>query len=100
MSEEGQDEIRKYKYIIAYSSSAIMIILWFNCIYGSRRLRWGIFKAIGNVLYAPFGYVYFRQYLMGEILTDCIIQLEDVGKVITYIILHNWDAVLVNEKQN
>lgn len=49
---------------------------------------------------APFGDVHFRAYLIGEILTDCVIQLEDIGKVVTYLITANWSVNLVNEKQS
>ena len=49
---------------------------------------------------APFGDVHFRAYLIGEILTDCVIQLEDIGKVVTYLITANWSVNLVNEEQS
>lgn len=49
---------------------------------------------------APFGDVHFRAYLIGEILTDCVIQLEDFGKMVTYLVTANWSVHLVNEKQS
>lgn len=46
-----------------------------------RHFRYGTIRALGNLVIAPFGKITFSVFLLGEILTDCIIQLEDVGRI-------------------
>ena len=47
---------------------------------------------------APFGNVKFKSYLMAEVITDCLIMFEDVGKIITYIIVNDWEMKLMRGK--
>lgn len=57
-----------------------------------KRVRYSTIEAFFNVIIAPFGNVKFKAYILAEILTDCIIPMEDVGKIFTHIILNNWNA--------
>lgn len=84
--------------MIAIMATATLTFLWFNCCALATKLRWGTAKAFGNLIIAPKGDVHFRAYLVGEILTDCVIQLEDIGKMVTYVLFQDWDKQLVNEK--
>lgn len=91
LTDEGSIKVRNIKAIVG-SVSALMLLFFmlvpFKWYY--RRIRFGIIFAQFNLMIAPFGNCAFKTYLWGEILTDCIIQLEDLGKVIMCFI--NWDG--------
>ena len=97
----GRTALTAYKQVIGIAAVVLQAVLWLNparMLY--RRLRFGVFSALGNVVTAPFGGVHFKAYLLAEILTDCTIQLEDIGKVTTYLLLGNWDLTLVSASQS
>lgn len=52
------------------------------------------------MLIAPFGKVSFKAYILAEILTDCIIPLEDIGKVVTHVITGDWNANFTSMAQS
>ena len=77
----------------------IFVLLWihpFKFLY--RNLRIGVFKTLWQIIIAPFGNVKFQTYLLAEILTDCIIQSQDFGKIIFFFIDGNWDQRLIDTK--
>ena len=47
---------------------------------------------------APFGDVQFKVYLFGEILADSYIQLEDIGRIVTILVYHDWGIYLDQKK--
>lgn len=57
-----------------------------------KRVRYATIYAFFNVFIAPFGDVNFKSYLLAEILTDCIIPMEDLGKVVTHLVTGDWNA--------
>lgn len=65
-----------------------------------KRLRYSTIECFGNVLIAPFGNVMFKTYILAEILTDCIIPLEDVGKVVAHAVTGKWDVNFVSQAQS
>lgn len=58
----------------------------------------GFFKAFSQLFIAPFGGVQFKVYLLGEILTDCYIQLEDIGRIFYMLALRDWTPYLDKKK--
>ena len=48
---------------------------------------------------APFGDVRFKAYLLAEILTDCIIPIEDCFKILFKIKDNNWYNNSLNASQ-
>ena len=98
ISDEGQKRVDRVKTKVAALASSVLFFLWLNPFMISTKLRFGVFKALRELVIAPFGLVHFRAYLVGEILTDCVIQLEDIGKVITYLVVSDWNLKLLNEK--
>ena len=76
----------------------MVAFLLFNPFNLSKKLRMGMIKAFKQLIIAPFGDVHFKAYLIGEVLTDSIIQLEDIGKVATYLFVSDWNLKLLNEK--
>lgn len=95
-SEQEKDRILIIKRGFAIAGCVIITLLWFTpfkILYS--KVRKGIFIALFQVIKAPFGNTLFKSYLVAEILTDCMIQLEDVGKIVTYFIMNGWNERLV-----
>lgn len=98
LNEDGLQASNTYKEVVGVLVSLLMLIMWVNpskFIY--KRVRYSTIRAFYNVVIAPFGNVKFKAYILAEILTDCIIPLEDVGKVFTHIVLRDWDKNLINK---
>lgn len=77
-----------------------LILMWINPTHHLyRRVRYQTIIALGNVFIAPFGNVRFKAYLLAECLSDCIIPMEDAGKIMTHIVFNNWNANFANKGQ-
>jgi len=83
----------EFKKRAAYSMFIIVILLFINPLNVMyRRVRYSLFTTFANVVIAPIGNIRFKAYLLTEILSDCIIQMEDVGKCVTYIVEDAWNV--------
>ena len=68
------------------------VILWLNPFsVMHKRMRYGTFNTLFNVVIAPFGNVDFTTYLLAEILTDCPIAIADTGKMLVYFSSDDWN---------
>lgn len=76
--------------------SIVLIALFnpWNVLY--KRVRYSTIEAFFNVFIAPFGNVKFKAYILAEILTDCIVPLEDVGKLFTHVVTGDWNVNLIS----
>lgn len=93
LNQDGKDRSNRFKEGIAFFLIALIlfgILNPFQILY--KRVRYSTIIAFYNVLIAPFGNTKFKAYILAEILTDCIIPLEDMGKLMTHIITGKWGA--------
>lgn len=93
LNNEGNLQANRFKQFAGIFMVSLLVLIWVNptrLIY--RRVRYSTIIAFYNILIAPFGLVNFKAYILAEILTDCIIPLEDFGKVITHLILGDWNS--------
>ena len=98
LTDYGKELIAKWKRLIGTFFGVMFFALWLNPIRMiHRKLRWGTIVAFWNALTAPFGDVNFKAYLFAEILTDSIIQLEDIGKVTTQVVTGQWNNHMISE---
>lgn len=97
LNDAGKKAASTYKKIVGIFMTVLLIILWIQPTkYIYKRVRYSTIRAFWNVIIAPFGSVKFKAYILAEIMTDCIIPLEDVGKTLTHVFYGNWNANLVN----
>lgn len=98
MNESGLEQVRFLKFIFAIVACSLMLFLWINPFkFQFRKMRYQVIEAFFHVIFAPIGNVKFRTYLLAEILTDSLIQLEDIGKIATYFMMNNWGANLLSK---
>jgi len=83
--------------ITIFSFAFLIFINPINVFY--RQVRYSLIFTFFHVIAAPFGAVKFKAYLLAEILSESVIQLEDIGKCIAYIATANWDGHLANMTQ-
>ena len=84
LTDFGKELVGKWKRLIGMFLGIMFLVLWLNPIrLIHKKLRYGTIVAFWNALTAPYGAVNFKAYLLAEILTDSIIQLEDIGKITT-----------------
>ena len=95
LTKKGIRLLNRSNQILAYSSMGILLLIWvnpFKTLY--RRIRFSTIWAFFQIIIAPFGNVAFKAYLLAEILTDCIIPMEDLGKIAQRLLLVNWEKSL------
>jgi hypothetical protein len=100
LNEAGREASNTFKEIVGLIIIAIVMIGFFNpgkFLY--KRARYATIEAFGNVVIAPFGNVKFKTYILAEVMTECIIPLEDVGKVLTHVITGDWNKNFVSQAQ-
>lgn len=61
-----------------------------------RSIRYDTIASILNIVIAPFGNVKFKTYLIAEIFTDCLISIQDLGRVAFYLETDLWTNKVVN----
>jgi len=97
LDAEGKEEMKLFKQIAGITVFSVVILLFINPINMMyRQARYSLFFIFGQILIAPFGMVKFKMYLLAEILSESVIQLEDFGKCIAYIVTNRWNLEFAN----